>query len=42
VTAPRLDQARKLIREGKTPTEAAQLVGIGRATLYRALRQEAA
>jgi DNA invertase Pin-like site-specific DNA recombinase len=42
VTPDRLHQARKLIRDGKTPTEAAKLMGIGRATLYRALQQEAA
>jgi DNA invertase Pin-like site-specific DNA recombinase len=40
--ASRIDHARKLIRDGKTPTEAAQLTGIGRATLYRALQREAA
>jgi DNA invertase Pin-like site-specific DNA recombinase len=37
-----LSRWRKLIRDGKTPTEAATLLGIGRATLYRALQNEAA
>ena len=42
VTPDRLDHARKLIRDGKTPTEAAQILRIGRSTLYRALQDEAA
>jgi DNA invertase Pin-like site-specific DNA recombinase len=32
---------RKIINEGTTPTDAAKIIGIGRATLYRALQREA-
>jgi DNA invertase Pin-like site-specific DNA recombinase len=42
VTVDCLNHARKLIRDGKTPTQAAKLLRIGRATLYRALQQKAA
>ena len=42
VTPDRLDHARKLIRDGKTPTEAAKILRIGRSTLYRSLQNEAA
>jgi DNA invertase Pin-like site-specific DNA recombinase len=38
----RLAHARKIIDHGTTPTEAAKIIGIGRATLYRALQGEAA
>ena len=42
LTPDRLAHARKLIDQGKTPTEAAKIMGIGRATLYGALQREAA
>jgi len=32
----------KLIDQGKTPTEAAKIMGIGRTTLYSALQRAAA
>jgi DNA invertase Pin-like site-specific DNA recombinase len=38
----RLAHARKLIDQGKTPSEAAKIMGVGRATLYGALQREAA
>jgi transcriptional regulator of acetoin/glycerol metabolism len=31
-----------MINHGTTPTDAAKIIGIGRATLYRALQREAA
>lgn len=37
----RIAHARKLIDNGTTPTGAAKIIGIGRATVYRALRREA-
>ena len=40
LTPDRLTHARKLIDQGKTPTEAAKIMGIGRATLYGALQRE--
>ena len=40
VTPDRLVHARKLIDQGKTPTDAAKIMGIGRTTLYRALQGE--
>lgn len=42
LTPDRLTHARTLIDQGKTPTEAAKIMGIGRATLYSALQREAA
>jgi DNA invertase Pin-like site-specific DNA recombinase len=42
MTPDRLSHARKLIDQGKTPTEAAKIIGVGRATLYGALQREAA
>ena len=42
LTADRLSHARKLIDQGKTPTEAAKIIGIGRTTLYGALQRAAA
>jgi DNA invertase Pin-like site-specific DNA recombinase len=42
LTPDRLTHARKLIDQGKTPTEAAKIMGVGRATLYSALQREAA
>jgi DNA invertase Pin-like site-specific DNA recombinase len=42
LTPDRLAHARKLIDHGTTPTDAAKIIGIGRATLYRALQREAA
>ena len=42
LTPDRLTHARKLIEQGKTPTQAAKLMGVSRATLYRALQREAA
>jgi Enterobacteriaceae phage serine recombinase len=42
VTADHLDHARRLICDGKTPSEAAKLLRIGRSTLYRALQRETA
>ena len=41
LTADRLAHARTLIEQGTTPTEAAKMMGIGRATLYAALQREA-
>ncbi len=41
LTPDRLTHARKLIDQGNTPTEAAKLVGVSRATIYRALQREA-
>ena len=38
LTPDRLAHARKLIDQGKTPTEAAKIIGVGRATIYRALQ----
>jgi DNA invertase Pin-like site-specific DNA recombinase len=38
----RLTHARTLIDQGKTPTEAAKIMDVSRATLYRALQREAA
>ena len=42
LTPDRLAHARKLIDQGNTPTEAAKIIGIGRATLYGALQRAAA
>src|ERR1019366_2763443 len=42
LTPDRLAHARKLINQGHTATEAAKIIGIGRATLYAALQREAA
>jgi DNA invertase Pin-like site-specific DNA recombinase len=42
LTPDRLTHARKLIDQGKTPTETAKIMGVGRATLYGALQHEAA
>jgi DNA invertase Pin-like site-specific DNA recombinase len=42
LTPDKLAHARKLIDQGRTPTEAAKIVGVGRATLYGALQHEAA
>ena len=42
LTPDRLTHARKLIDQGNTPTEAAKLMAVSRATLYRALQREAA
>ena len=42
LTPDRVAHARKLINQGTTPTEAAKLVAVSRATLYRALQREAA
>lgn len=42
LTPNRLTHARTLIDQGKTPTEAAKIMGVGRATLYGALQREAA
>ncbi len=39
LTQDRLTHARKLIDQGKTPTEAAKIIGIGRSTLYGALQR---
>ncbi len=41
LTPDRLTHARKLVEQGKTPTEAAKIIGIGRSTLYGALQREA-
>ena len=42
LTPDRLAHARKMINLGKTPTEAAKIIGIGRTTLYRALQNTVA
>jgi DNA invertase Pin-like site-specific DNA recombinase len=42
LTPDRLAHARKMIDHGTTATDAAKIIGIGRATLYRALQREAA
>ena len=42
LTPDRLSHARKLIDHGNTPTEAAKIMAVSRATLYRALQREAA
>ena len=42
LTPDRLSHARTLINQGNTPTEAAKIMGVGRATLYGALQREAA
>ena len=42
LTPERFTHAQKLVQQGKTPTQAAKLVGVSRATLYRALQREAA
>jgi DNA invertase Pin-like site-specific DNA recombinase len=42
LTRDRLAHARKTINQGTTATDAAKIIGIGRATLYRALQREAA
>lgn len=42
LTADKLTHARKLIDHGRTPTEAAKIVGVSRATLYGALQRAAA
>ena len=39
LTPDRLTHARTLIDQGKTPTEAAKIMGVGRATLYGALQR---
>ena len=41
LTPDRLTHARTLIDQGKTPTEAAKVMGIGRGTHYGALQREA-
>jgi DNA invertase Pin-like site-specific DNA recombinase len=42
LTPDRLAHAKKIIDHGTTPTDAAKIMGIVRATLYRALQREAA
>jgi DNA invertase Pin-like site-specific DNA recombinase len=42
LTPERLAHARKLIDQGMTPTDAAKMIGVSRATVYRALQREAA
>jgi DNA invertase Pin-like site-specific DNA recombinase len=42
ITSDRLAHARQLITQGKTPTDTARIMGVGRTTLYRALQREAA
>jgi DNA invertase Pin-like site-specific DNA recombinase len=42
LTPDRLAHARKLIEQGTRPTEAAKIIGIGRAILYSSLQREAA
>jgi len=39
LTAAQIDHARKQLDEGRTATETAALLGVHRATLYRALGQ---
>ncbi|MGD0109457.1 MAG: recombinase family protein [Rhodopila sp.] len=41
LTPDRLTHARKLIDQGRTPTEAAKIVGVSRSTLYGALQRAA-
>jgi DNA invertase Pin-like site-specific DNA recombinase len=41
LTADRLAHARKLIDEGTTPTQAAKMIDVSRATVYRALQRAA-
>jgi DNA invertase Pin-like site-specific DNA recombinase len=41
LTPDRLSQARKLIEQGTTPTQPAMMIGVSRATVYRALQREA-
>jgi len=41
LTPDRLTHVRKLIEQGKTPTRAAEVMNVSRATLYRALQREA-
>ncbi len=40
LTPDNLTHARKLIDQGRTPTEAAKIEGVGRATLCGALQQQ--
>src|SRR6202046_1178669 len=42
LTPDRISHARKLIQQGTTPTDAAKIMGVGRATLYSALQRETA
>jgi DNA invertase Pin-like site-specific DNA recombinase len=42
LTPDRLAHARKLINQGTAPTQAAKMIGVSRATVYRALQREAA
>ena len=42
LTPDRFAHARKLIDQGTTPTQAAKMIGVSRATVYRALQREAA
>ena len=42
LTPDRLAHARKLIDRGRTPTEAAKIIGVGRSSLYGALQRAAA
>jgi len=42
LTPDRLAHARKLINQGTRPTDAAKIMDVSRATLYRALQREAA
>jgi DNA invertase Pin-like site-specific DNA recombinase len=42
LTPERFAHARKLIEQGTTPTQAAKMIGVSRATVYRALQREAA
>jgi DNA invertase Pin-like site-specific DNA recombinase len=39
LTPNRMTHAHKLIDQGRTPTEAAKIVGVSRATLYGALQR---
>jgi len=41
LTPDKLTHARKLIDQGRTPTEAAKIVGVSRSTLYGALQRAA-